>query len=75
LTDKRVNEADYYRDHAADMMAKAQAAPSKAIRVAYLNLARIWGRKADVLEQEWLQTPTGAQPETPTSTLQAGQKS
>jgi hypothetical protein len=74
LTDKRINEADYYRARAADMMAKAQAAPSKAIRVAYLNLARIWGRKAAVLEKEWLQPPTGLQPEA-SSSVEAGQKS
>ena len=73
LTDKRIREADYCRAYAADMMAKAQAAPSKAIRVAYLNLARIWGRKADVLEKEWLQTPAGLQPEAPSS-VQAVQK-
>ena len=38
------------------MMAKAQGAPSKAVRAAYLNLARIWARKAANLETEWLRS-------------------
>ena len=42
--------ADYYRACAAEMMMKAQAAPSKAIRHAYLNLAHNWTRKAEALE-------------------------
>jgi hypothetical protein len=37
---------DYYRACAAEMMAKAQAAPSKAIRQAYLNLALNWAQQA-----------------------------
>jgi hypothetical protein len=37
---------DYYRACAAEMMAKAQAAPSKAVRQAYLNLALNWARQA-----------------------------
>jgi hypothetical protein len=53
VADKHINEADYYHARAADMMAKAQTAPSKAIRVAYLNLARIWARKAAALDAEW----------------------
>jgi hypothetical protein len=42
--------ADYYRACAAEMMVKAQAAPSKATRQAYLNLAHNWTRKAEALE-------------------------
>jgi hypothetical protein len=37
---------DYYRACAAEMMAKAQSAPSKAIRQAYLNLALNWAQRA-----------------------------
>ena len=37
---------DYYRACAAEMMAKAQSAPSKAIRQAYLNLALNWAQQA-----------------------------
>jgi hypothetical protein len=37
---------DYYRACAAEMMAKAQSAPSKAIRRAYLNLALNWAHRA-----------------------------
>ena len=37
---------DYYRACAAEMMAKAQSAPSKAIRRAYLNLALNWAQQA-----------------------------
>ena len=37
---------DYYRACAAAMMAKAQSAPSKAIRQAYLNLALNWAQRA-----------------------------
>ena len=47
-----LDEAGYYHARAADMMAKAQAAPTKAMRVAYLNLARVWARKAADLEKE-----------------------
>ena len=46
---------NYYRACAAEMMAKAQSAPSKAIRQAYLNLALNWARQAnsrDVTEPE-----------------------
>lgn len=56
MTEKHTNEADYYHARAADMMAKAQAAPSKATRIAYLNLAQTWARKAAALEQEWLRS-------------------
>lgn len=56
MTEKHTNEADYYHARAADMMAKAQAAPSKATRVAYLNLAQTWARKAAAIEQEWLRS-------------------
>ena len=37
---------DYYRACVAEMMAKAQSAPSKAIRQAYLNLALNWAQQA-----------------------------
>ena len=37
---------EYYRACAAEMMAKAQSAPSKAIRQAYLNLALNWAQRA-----------------------------
>ena len=56
MTDKPAHEAEYYHARAADMMAKAQDAPSKATRAAYLNLARIWARKAANLEKEWLRS-------------------
>jgi hypothetical protein len=46
VTKARNEDAEYYRVCAAEMMAKAQAAPSKGIRQAYLNLALKWGRKA-----------------------------
>jgi hypothetical protein len=51
VTQKRIDEAGYYRARAVDMMAKAQAASSKATRVAYLNLARVWARNAVHLEK------------------------
>ena len=41
---------DYYRACAAEMMAKAQTAPSKAIRQAYLNLALNWAQQASTAE-------------------------
>ena len=41
---------DYYRACAAEMMAKAQAAPSKAIRQAYLNLALNWAQQVSSAE-------------------------
>jgi hypothetical protein len=37
---------DYYRACAAEMMAKAQSAPSQAIREVYLNLALNWAQNA-----------------------------
>ena len=43
-------EGNYYRACAAEMMAKAQLAPSKAIRQAYLNLALNWAQQAAELE-------------------------
>jgi hypothetical protein len=43
----QINDAEYYRLCAAEMMTKAQAAPSKATRRAYLNLAVKWSRQAD----------------------------
>ncbi len=50
---KHSGEADYNRVCAAELMAKAQAAQSKAVRRAYLNMAMNWiqdaafGRKSD----------------------------
>jgi len=43
---KTHSSEDYYRACAAEMMAKAQSAPSKAIRRAYLNLALNWAQRA-----------------------------
>ena len=54
MTEQYLDEAGYYHARAADMMAKAQAAPSKAVRAAYLNLARVWVRKAAQLEKKEL---------------------
>lgn len=48
---------DYYRACAAEMMAKAQSAPSKAIRQAYLNLALNWAQQAN--SQEMSEPETG----------------
>lgn len=48
---------DYYRVCAAEMMAKAQSAPSKAIRQAYLNLALNWAQQAN--SQEMSEPETG----------------
>ena len=67
MSEKQRDAATYYHARAADMMAKAQAASSKAVRAAYLNLAQVWGRKAAALEKEWLQShftesPDGADP-------------
>jgi hypothetical protein len=42
---------EYYRARAADMLAKAQEAPSKATRAAYLNLARVWTRHAETVKE------------------------
>lgn len=53
MSEKQTDEASYYHARAAEMMAKAQEAPSKATRAAYLNLARIWARKADALDKEY----------------------
>ena len=41
-----LTDGEYYRVCAAEMMAKAQLAPSKAIRQAYLNLALNWAQRA-----------------------------
>jgi hypothetical protein len=54
--------ADYYRACAAEMMMKAQAAPSKATRQAYLNLAHNWTRKAEALESSDDQDPQAPLP-------------
>ena len=58
---------DYYRACAAEMMAKAQSAPSKAIRQAYLNLALNWAQQAAGPEDSVLAG-------TPTPTPAAGKK-
>jgi len=42
--------ADYYRARAMEMMEKAQEAPTKATRLAYLNLAHKWTEEAERLE-------------------------
>jgi hypothetical protein len=60
VTEKRIKEAGYYHARAAEMMAKAQEAPSKATRAAYLNLARKWARRAATLEEEAQICPPGA---------------
>ena len=52
MTEQHIDAAGYYHPRAADMMAKAQAAPTKATRAAYLNLARVWARKAANLEKK-----------------------
>jgi hypothetical protein len=54
--------ADYYRACAAEMMMKAQAAPSKATRQAYLNLAHNWSRKAEALEASGVDDPQAQLP-------------
>jgi hypothetical protein len=46
VTEEQLKGADYYRICAAEMMVKAQAAPSKATRRAYLNLAHKWSQQA-----------------------------
>ena len=48
---KLIGGAEYYHARAAEMMQKAQAAPTKAIRQAYLNLAQKWVRRAQSLEK------------------------
>lgn len=53
---------EYYRACAAEMMAKAQAAPSKAIRQAYLNLALNWAQQAVELEGAVSSRPPGTPP-------------
>ena len=44
------SNVNYYRACAAEMMMKAQAAPTKAVRDAYLHLALNWVRKALFLQ-------------------------
>lgn len=60
--------ADYYRVRAAEMMEKAQNAPTKGIRVAYLNLAHRWAEEAGRLEAaaraDWV-PPSPAEEELP----------
>jgi hypothetical protein len=67
VTEQNTHEAGYYHARAADMMAKAQAAPTKATRAAYLNLARVWALKAAHLEKEEPQPQTPASGEKPES--------
>jgi hypothetical protein len=45
------HDAEYYRARAAEMLEKAQNAPTKAVRLAYLNLARKWTAEAERLEE------------------------
>lgn len=63
MSEKQIDAATYYHARAADMLAKAQTASSKAVRAAYLNLAQVWGRKAAALEQEWLQSRLADRPD------------
>ena len=44
------SDAHYYRACAAEMMMKAQAAPTRAVRDAYLHLALNWVREALFLQ-------------------------
>lgn len=48
---KLIGGAEYYHARAAEMMLKAQAAPTRAMRQAYLNLAQKWARHAQALER------------------------
>jgi hypothetical protein len=48
---KLIGGAEYYHARAAEMMQKAQTAPTKAIRQAYLNLAQKWALHARSLER------------------------
>jgi hypothetical protein len=63
----QINDAEYYRLCATEMMTKAQAAPSKATRRAYLNLAVKWVRQAnskpDAVAVTVGKLPTGYPPE------------
>jgi hypothetical protein len=51
VTKAQNGDANYYRACAAEMMTKAQAAPSKAVRRAYLNLALKWSQQAAFLQK------------------------
>jgi hypothetical protein len=55
-------DAEFYRACAAEMMAKAQAAPTKGIRHAYLNLALKWARKASDPAQRDANSPAAGPP-------------
>jgi hypothetical protein len=44
------SDVNYYHACAAEMMMKAQAAPTKAVRDAYLHLALNWVREALFLQ-------------------------
>jgi hypothetical protein len=57
VTEEQIKDADYYRLCATEMMVKAQAAPSKATRRAYLNLALKW----QALENQNFPRRTGIQ--------------
>ena len=48
---KEHSTENYYRACAAEMMAKAQSAPTKAIRQAYLNLALNWAQRAAATDE------------------------
>lgn len=63
MSEKQIDAAAYYHARAADMMAKAQAASSKAVRAAYLNLAQVWARKAAALEKEWVEAQRTSHPD------------
>jgi hypothetical protein len=53
VSKEQSNDVNYYRACAAEMMTKAQAAPSKATKQAYLNLAVKWARQAvEISESE-----------------------
>jgi hypothetical protein len=62
VDEQQSKEVEYYRARAADMMAKAQDAPSKATRQAYLNLARIWTRHAEAAEENSPVSSPGRRP-------------
>jgi hypothetical protein len=47
------------------MMAKAQEAPSKATRAAYMNLARVWSRHADTVKENNPPSDPADSPSTP----------
>ena len=58
-------DADYYQACVTGMMTKAQAAPSKAVRRAYLNLALNWVREAVSLQKSENGGGEGVEPPDP----------